>query len=122
MERFIIVILKKIIEYNEEALKHLKKENNEFTLNYRFTSHGILDQFLSAHPSVQPKKISNICSEDFNSVLHWQENHLYFVRRDIINSKNIDYRFAYKSKIYAAVSSHSKLAKKRISDCSGFRK
>ena len=101
---------KQIIQLHEESLQALNKATHQFTLSYRFTSEGIIDRYLFSNPLERPDSIKNLSLEDFNSSSNWKENTLYFVRKDIIKSKNIFYTPAYSSKIYAAVSTHSNLS------------
>ena len=103
---------KKIIELHTNACTAITENNNNFILSYRFTSDGIMDKFLFSHPNERPKEIENISTDDFNSVTNWKDGHLYFIRKNIINSKNIYYSPAYTSKVYAAISTSSPLANK----------
>lgn len=103
---------KKIIEIHEEAMLQINKEKNHFTLAYRFASNGILNRFLLENTKERPDDISSLSLDDFNSVSNWKENYLYFVRKEIIKSKNIHYTPAHSSKVYAAVSIDSPLAQK----------
>jgi len=104
---------KKIIKLHEEAIAQIDKENNHFTLAYRFGSTSILSRFLLSNPNERPYYLESISSDDFNSVSNWKENYLYFVRKNIIKSKNIYYTPVHISKVYAAVSSDSALAQKK---------
>ena len=115
---------KKIIELHEAAMKRIDKENNHFTLAYRFGSTSILSRFLLSNPNERPHSIESLSLDDFNSVSNWKENHLYFVRKDIIKNKNTHYTSAHISKVYAAVSSDSALAQKKtimVEDLEGER-
>ena len=103
---------KKIIELHEEVTRLIEEKDKGFTLSYRFTSAGILDKFLMSNPAERPKEIENISQEDFNSVSAWKIRYLYFVRGNVINSKNVYYTPVHISKVYAAVNSNSPLAKK----------
>lgn len=75
-----------MIELHEEALLQLNNGKNHFTLAYRFASNGILNRFLLENPKERPDDISSLSLDDFNSVSNWKENHLYFVRKEIIKS------------------------------------
>ena len=105
---------KKIIELHEEAITRIDKETNHFTLAYRFGSSSILSRFLLSNPNERPHSIESLSLDDFNSVTNWKENYLYFVRKDIIKNKNTHYTPAHVSKVYAAVSSDSALAQKKV--------
>lgn len=105
--------VKVMLETYEKSLQELKVLHPQsFTLAYRVTSEGVLDQFLCADPTLAYFDIENLTLEDFNSTTRWKENHLYFVRENIIKSKNVLFVPAYTSGIYAVLAASSELAKK----------
>lgn len=105
--------VKSMLQLHEDSLKALSStKTNRFTLSYRITSEGILDHYLFSKPEIDLPDIKNISYDDFNSVQNWKENTLYFVREDIISSKNITFIPVHTSKVYAAVSTNSKLVQK----------
>lgn len=115
---------KSILELHKKSLLALKNsQSDHFTLAYRITSEGILDYFLLSNPSFSYFEIENLSLDDFSSTSHWKENVLYFVRENVVKSKNIHFIPAYSSGIYAAVSTTSALADKKklvLEDLKGY--
>lgn len=115
---------KEILLLHEKSLDDIKVIQPEsFTLAYRITSEGILDHYILSKSAASSFEIEELSLDDFNSTSNWKENYLYFVRANIIKSKNIHFIPAYSSSIYAAVSSSSPLAKKdkiQLDDLKGY--
>lgn len=115
---------KKILQLHEKSLVDIKNIQPEsLTLAYRITSESILDHYILSNPTISAFEIENISLDDFNSTSNWTENYLYFVRENIIKSKNIHFIPAYSSGMYAAVSTVSPLAKKdkiQLNDLKGY--
>lgn len=116
--------VKEILELHEKSLADIKNIQPEsFTLAYRITSEGILDHYILSNPTISSFEIENLSLDDFNSTSNWKENYLYFIRANIIKSKNIHFIPAYSSSIYAAVATSSPLAKKdklQLDDLKGY--
>lgn len=116
--------VKEILELHEKSLADIKNIQPEsFTLAYRITSEGILDHYILSNPTISSFEIENLFLDDFNSTSNWKENYLYFIRANIIKSKNIHFIPAYSSSIYAAVATSSPLAKKdklQLDDLKGY--
>lgn len=115
---------KEILQLHEKSLDDIKVILPEsFTLAYRITSEGILDQYILSNTTESSFEIENISLDDFNSTSNWKENTLYFVRENIVKSKNIHFIPAHTSCIYAAVATSSPLAKKnkiKLDDLKGY--
>lgn len=106
--------VEKIVNLHEESLKSLKNpKTDNFILSYRTVSGGIVDIFIFSKPSIKLPEIISISPDEFNSTSKWKENHLYYIRKDIVKSKNIYYTAIHHSSIYAVVSSVSPLAEKK---------
>lgn len=116
--------VKEILVLHEKSLADIKNIQPEsFTLAYRITSEGILDHYILSNPTISSFEIENLSLDDFNSTSNWKENYLYFIRANIIKSKNIHFIPAYSSSIYAAVATSSPLAKKdklQLDDLKGY--
>lgn len=116
--------VKEILELHEKSLADIKNIQPEsFTLAYRITSEGILDHYILSNPTISSFEIENLSLDDFNSTSNWKENYLYFIRANIIKSKNIHFIPAYSSSIYVAVATSSPLAKKdklQLDDLKGY--
>ncbi|MEI3415660.1 MAG: LysR family transcriptional regulator [Christensenellales bacterium] len=95
-----------------DALRARQGRRETFTLSYRTTFNNVIDRFLYFSKSDEIPHIRNISLQDYTSTDHWEENTLYFVRDNIVQSKQIAFMPAWESKAYAMVSVSSPLASK----------
>ena len=102
----------RMINEGIQAVQKKEPGKKPFILAYRVTAGNILSKYLMIIPPEKLPQIENLSIPDYTVTNHWEENKLYFIREQVIQSKNIAFVPASESLIYAKLPKGSELSRK----------